>query len=78
MGYGPVTAVSYTHLNATTGECTDLAIDDVPQWVDRAYPAELLIQQYNWSGKYQDGWLNSWLGQKNVVQTCLLYTSRCV
>ena len=56
-------------VNATTGECTDLAIDDVPQWVDRAYPAELLIQQYNWSGKYQDGWLNSWLGQKNVVQT---------
>ena len=41
----------------------------MPQWVDRAYPAELLIQQYNWSGKYQDGWLNSWLGQKNVVQT---------
>ena len=56
-------------VNATTGECQDLAIEDVPQWVDRAYPANLLIEQYNWSGKYKDGWLNSWLGQKNVVQT---------
>lgn len=56
-------------VNATTGECQDLAIEDVPQWVDRAYPASLLVQQYNWSGKYKDGWLNSWLGQKNVVQT---------
>ena len=55
--------------NATTGECQDLAIDEVPQWVDRAYPAELLIEQYNWSGKYKNGWLNSFLGQEGLVQT---------
>jgi len=55
--------------NASTGECEDLAIEDVPQWVDRAYPAELLIAQYNWYGSYQDGWFNSWLGQAGVVQT---------
>lgn len=67
--FGGTTIERVVMVNATTGECTDLSIDDVPQWVDRAYPAELLIQQYNWSGKYQDGWLNSWLGQKNVVQT---------
>ena len=67
--FGGTTIERVVMVNATTGECTDLAIGDVPQWVDRAYPAELLIQQYNWSGKYQDGWLNSWLGQKNVVQT---------
>ena len=67
--FGGTTIERVVMVNATTGECTDLAIDDVPQWVDRANPAELLIQQYNWSGKYQDGWLNSWLGQKNVVQT---------
>ena len=39
------------------------------EWVDRVYPANLLIQQYNWSGKYKDGWINSWLGQNGVVQT---------
>lgn len=56
-------------VNASTGECQDLAVADVPEWVDRVYPADLLIEQYNWSGKYQDGWLNSWLGQNGVVQT---------
>ena len=56
-------------VNAATGECQDLAIDEVPQWVDRVYPADLLIKQYNWSGAYSNGWINSWLGQNGVVQT---------
>ena len=56
-------------VDATTGETQDLAIEDVPQWVDHAYPTDLLLEQYNWSGKYKDGWLNSVLGQRNVVQT---------
>lgn len=55
--------------NACTGECTELNVGDVPQWVDRVYPAELLIRQYNWSGRYMNGWFNSWLGQSGVVQT---------
>lgn len=56
-------------VNASTGECQDLDVSEVPEWVDRVYPANLLIQQYNWSGKYKDGWINSWLGQNGVVQT---------
>lgn len=55
--------------NATTGECTEMAVADVPQWVDRVYPAELLIEQYNWYGAYHNGWLNSFLGQEGVVRT---------
>lgn len=55
--------------NATTGECTEMAVVDVPQWVDRVYPAELLIEQYNWYGAYHNGWLNSFLGQEGVVRT---------
>ena len=56
-------------VDATTGECQDLAVDDVPEWVDRVYPANLLIQQYNWYGSYHNGWLNSFLGQEGVVRT---------
>ena len=67
--FGGTTIERVVMCNATTGECQDLAIDEVPQWVDRAYPAELLIEQYNWSGKYKNGWLNSFLGQEGVVQT---------
>ncbi|MEA5019385.1 MAG: Tat pathway signal sequence [Gordonibacter sp.] len=67
--FGGTTIQRVVMVDATTGETQDLSIDEVPQWVDRAYPAELLIEQYNWSGKYKDGWLNSVFGQKNVVQT---------
>jgi hypothetical protein len=56
-------------VNACTGETADYAIEDCPTWVDRAYPSDLIIQQYNWSGAYRGGWLNSWLGQQGVVRT---------
>ena len=67
--FGGTTIQRVVMVDATTGETQDLAIEDVPQWVDHAYPTDLLLEQYNWSGAYKDGWLNSWLGQKNVVQT---------
>ncbi|MDR2957077.1 MAG: Tat pathway signal sequence, partial [Coriobacteriales bacterium] len=55
--------------DAATGECIDLSIDECPKWVDRVYPADLVLAQYNWHGAYQKGWINSWLGQEGVVQT---------
>ena len=67
--FGGTTIERVVMVDATTGETQDLAIEDVPQWVDHAYPTDLLLEQYNWSGKYKDGWLNSVFGQKNVVQT---------
>ncbi len=67
--FGGETVSRVVLCDASSGECQDLAIDEVPQWVDRAYPAELLIQQYNWSGSLSGGWINSWLGQSGVKQT---------
>ena len=67
--FGGKTIQRVVMCDATTGECTDLSVDEVPQWVDRVYPADLLVEQYNWYGAYKDGWINSWLGQQGVVQT---------
>lgn len=67
--FGGTTISRVVLCDAVTGECQDLSIEECPQWVDRAYPADLLIQQYNWYGSYQNGWFNSWLGQQGVVQT---------
>jgi hypothetical protein len=55
--------------NPMDGSSTLYAVEDVPQWVDRVFPSDLLITQYNWSGLYLNGWLNSWLGQTGVKQT---------
>lgn len=67
--FGGETISRVVLVNACTGETQDYAIEDCPQWVDRAYPSELLIQQYNWRGALQNGWLNSWIGQSGVVKT---------
>ena len=56
-------------VDACTGETDFYNVEGVPTWVDRAYPSDLLIEQYNWSGMYANGWLNSWLGQEGVVRT---------
>ncbi len=67
--FGGETVSRVVLCDATTGECQDLAVEDCPEWVDRVFPAELLIQQYNWYGAYHNGWLNSFLGQEGVVRT---------
>ncbi|MCD8317061.1 MAG: Tat pathway signal sequence, partial [Eggerthellaceae bacterium] len=67
--FGGETVSRVVLCDATTGETQDLAVEDCPEWVDRVYPAELLIKQYNWYGSYNGGWLNSFLGQAGVVKT---------
>lgn len=43
------------------------------QWLDRIYDSDLLVQQYNYYGKYQNGFWNSILGQKGVITTTANY-----
>lgn len=49
-------------------------VKDVPEWVDHVYPSELVIEQIDSWGAYQDGWLNSFIGQKNVKVSTNGYT----
>ena len=67
--FGGTTIARVVLCDATNGECFDYAVEDCPTWVDRVFPADLIIEQYNWSGAYQQGWINSWLGQEGVIQT---------
>ncbi|MCD7840573.1 MAG: CvpA family protein [Erysipelotrichaceae bacterium] len=56
-------------VNACSGETQYYAIDEVPSWVDRVYPAELLLTQLtNW-GQYGNGFINSLISQKGVLTT---------
>lgn len=56
------------------GTSTYYDVNDAPVWVDHVYPARLVIDQVNSWGSYQDGWLNSFIGQKNVKTTTEGYT----
>lgn len=54
-------------MNAINGDCTYYPAGQVPEWVDRVYTASLIIKQYNYYGMYQNGWWNSFIGQKGVT-----------
>ncbi len=56
-------------VNAVTGESTYYEINDVPSWVDRVYNAELIIEQFDYHGMLQHGFLNSIFGQKDCQET---------
>ena len=55
--------------NAITGETEDYAIEDAPQWIDRAYSADMLVELYDYYGSLKHGFINSVLGQKDCLKT---------
>lgn len=55
--------------NAVTGETIDYAIEDVPEWVDGAYSADLLVNLFDYYGTLKHGFINSVLSQKDCLQT---------
>lgn len=55
-------------VNAIDGSSQYYDIKDVPTWVDRVYPSDLLLSQLeNW-GKYTNGYFNTIFSQKGVLK----------
>lgn len=67
--FGGTTIGEVVLCNAVTGECTKYNIEDVPEWIDRAYSADLLVELYDYYGTLKHGFFNSVLGQKDCLQT---------
>ncbi len=67
--FGGITVGRVVLCNAVTGETTDYAIDEVPEWIDRAYSADLLVELYDYYGTLKHGYFNSVLGQKDCLIT---------
>ncbi len=67
--FGGVTVGRVVLCNAITGEMTDYDVTKVPQWVDKVYSAELLIELYDYHGTLKHGYFNSILSQKDCLKT---------
>ncbi len=66
---GETTLVS-TALDGETKLPTDKFVTDKEfQWLDQVYSARIVNQQYNYYGKYNNGFINSIIGQENVKIT---------
>lgn len=55
--------------NAITGETTTYKTTDVPEWVDRVYSADLLVNLFDYYGTLKHGFFNSVLSQKDCLKT---------
>ncbi len=67
--FGGQTVGNVVIVNAVTGECVDYELDELPEWVDKVYRAELLVELYDYSGLFVNGFWNSILSQKGCLQT---------
>lgn len=67
--FGGITVGRVILCNAITGETRDYAIEEVPEWIDRAYSADLLVELYDYYGTLKHGYFNSVLGQKDCLIT---------
>ena len=60
-------------VNAITGESQWYAKEEVPQWIDQLYDSSMIITQLDDNGRFQNGYINSIFGQKNVRRTTYGY-----
>lgn len=67
--FGGADVIGAVLVNAVTGESTYYDVGDVPTWVDRVYTSDLILQQYDYHGLYQSGFLNSLFGQRGCTET---------
>ncbi len=65
--FGGVDVKGAVLVNAVTGESQ--YYEQVPNWVDRVYSYDIIMQQYDFYGMYHNGFLNSMFGQRDVTVT---------
>ncbi len=61
-------------VDAISGDMVEYTVDEVRnspelQWIDGIYSDDLLVEQFDYYGKYQNGFINSILGQSGVKLT---------
>lgn len=54
-------------LDPVTGKSKYYDVKDVPTWVDHVYESDLILEQVDDWGKYKNGFINSLIGQRDVV-----------
>ena len=67
--FGGETVGKVVICNAVTGDMKTYDIDKVPEWIDRAYSADLLVQLFDYYGTLKHGFLNSVLSQRDCLET---------
>ena len=65
-GYNCPEITKVVLLNIQTGDVKDYSLQEVPTWVDRIYPSDMIERRIKWWGKFQKGWWNSKFAKEGV------------
>lgn len=68
IGYRGADAVGVVIVNAQTGEMKRYGLDDLPDWVDRVQPEDLIYQQIRDWGEYINGFWNSMFAKAGTLK----------
>jgi len=56
-------------VDAVTGDVGKYNIGEIPEWLDNVFGSDLIMKQYDYYGKFQNGYWNSIIGQRGVKVT---------
>ena len=62
-------------LDPVSGETVKYDVNDIPRWVDVVFSGDLICEQYNWHGMFQNGYINSMFAKKGCKQVTTYYSS---
>lgn len=66
--FGGKTVSGCIVLDPVSGETVRYDVEDIPRWIDVVFYGDLICEQYNWHGMYQNGFINSLFAKKGCKQ----------
>lgn len=66
--FGGKTVIGCIVLDPVSGETVRYDVADIPRWIDVVFHGDLICEQYNWYGMYQNGFMNSLFAKKGCKQ----------
>ena len=66
--FGGKTVSGCIVLDPVSGETVRYDVSDIPRWIDVVFYGDLICEQYNWYGMYQNGYMNSLFAKKGCKQ----------
>ncbi len=73
--FGGKTVSGCVVLDPASGETEKYNVADIPKWIDVVFYGDLICEQYNWYGMFQNGYINSMFAKKGCKQVTTYYSS---
>ena len=73
--FGGKTVSGCIVLDPVSGATEKYDVADIPKWIDVVFCGDLICEQYNWYGMFQNGYMNSLFAKKGCKQVTTYHSS---